>query len=769
MKDLLMYNFVTSFNEEGLKVYGMKMLESAARHWKAPLKLTVFYHDFDIFKYDVPKCEHIEYKNLNLIPEMIAFRETHKEHDGTENKTITYNFRLDAIKFCHKVFALTEKAFEMAEESKNPGWLIWLDGDTFTKKDFTVKDLQSFLNDKAELAFLGRKHFSYSETSFMGFNLKFRAPLDLLGDLRGAYNSGEVFNYREWHDGFIFERLMIIYRAHGMRVQDFTGHLEIKDPIKDKQAFDSFPLSNFMEHLKGNKKTNQSLQGNTPIPAAQRYGLIAEVIRQYQPARVVETGTWIGQRAIEMALASFENRDDFHYIGFDLFEDGNEELSLKELNAKPIAKKDDVHKQLTEFKRKIKKDKGKTFTFELTKGDTNQTLTDNINADMAFIDGGHSTRTVQHEFSKLNHIPVLIFDDFITQDEQGNCVDPDFQEVNRIVEATKHRKYVLPSNDRVREGGITHLAVILMDDSIEDLTTKVMQVPIHVTPKDCVPDQNIVGNVKKNLKLISNWIEKGRGHGDTALLVSGGDSTDWDHVKSLSRKENTYIVCVKHSYPQLLKHGIQPWGCVILDPRPLSGKSTHGIIRQTLFKKVDPKTIFFIASMTNPSVTRLLKKNTDRVWGWHAFSETLRAEADKQQPIKDNSMVVDQSLNIPSDTTFITGGTCAAMRAIGLMHTFGFRTFHLFGYDCTIPEPAENRKKKKEKDGRPKFMNVTLDDKKFWTTGELLAMAQDCEKLFQRDDIDMDLTVHGENTLVSALWENSRMELVKNYKEFLPC
>ena len=79
------------------------------------------------------------------------------------------------------------------------------------------------------------------------------------------------------------------------------------------------------------------------------------------------------------------------------------------------------------------------------------------------------------------------------------------------------------------------------------------------------------------------------------------------------------------------------------------------------------------------------------------------------------------------------------------------------------------KKKKKEKDGRPKFMNVTLDDHKFWTTGELLAMAQDCEKLFQRDDVDMEFSVHGENTLVKAIWETSRMAKVKHYKEVLPC
>jgi len=491
-----MYNFVTSFNEEGLSVYGMKMLETAARNWRSPLKLTAFYHDFDIDKHDVPRCEHIEYRNLNLITEMIAFRETFADHDGTEKGQIQYNFRLDAIKFCHKVFALTELAFELADDSRDPGWCIWLDADTFTKKEFNSKDLDNFLNPKAELAFLGRKHFDYSETSFMAFNLKYRSPLDLLGDLRGAYNSGEVLNYREWHDGFIFERLLTIYRAHGMRVQDFTGHLDIKDMTKGKQAFESFPLSDFMEHLKGDRKDKPKVK---PAAPAQRYKQLADIIRQYQPAKVVETGTWIGQRAIEMALASFENRDDFHYIGYDLFEDGSEELNKKELNAKKIVVFEDIKKHLNSFKDKMKKEKKKTFTFELIKGDTNTTLKDNLKADLAYIDGGHSTATVQNDYNKLKHIPVLVFDDFFTADKEGNCVAEEFREVNRIIEATENRKYILPSGDWVREGGHTHLAVMLTNPDVEDLTTKVMQVPIHVTPKDCVPDENLVGNIKKNL------------------------------------------------------------------------------------------------------------------------------------------------------------------------------------------------------------------------------------------------------------------------------
>ena len=99
------------------------------------------------------------------------------------------------------------------------------------------------------------------------------------------------------------------------------------------------------------------------------------------------------------------------------------------------------------------------------------------------------------------------------------------------------------------------------------------------------------------------------------------------------------------------------------------------------------------------------------MWGWHAFSETLRAETDKQKPLKDNSMVIDESLNIPSDTTFITGGTCAAMRSVGVMHTLGFRRFHLFGFDCNVDEPKEEQQKEMSEENMPKYIWEEVQNK----------------------------------------------------------
>jgi hypothetical protein len=45
---------------------------------------------------------------------------------------------LDATKWCNKVFALTEKAFDLAEEDKEAGWLIWIDADSLCQEKIST-------------------------------------------------------------------------------------------------------------------------------------------------------------------------------------------------------------------------------------------------------------------------------------------------------------------------------------------------------------------------------------------------------------------------------------------------------------------------------------------------------------------------------------------------------------------------------------------------------------------------------------------------------
>jgi hypothetical protein len=275
-------------------------------------------------------------------------------------------------------------------------------------------------------------------------------------------------------------------------------------------------------------------------------------------------------------------------------------------------------------------------------------------------------------------------------------------------------------------------------------------VPIVVTPKDSRPKQEIIDNVKANKKLIKDfdWIKTSKINNETAIIVSGGSSTDFYTLKERIAETGGKVFCVKHSYPKLLEQGIDPFACVILDPRPIDGTSTHGVVRKDLFKKVDDKTLFLVASMTDPSVTKYLLSKGANIKGWQAYSDALRDMNIKEK------IVVDKETGIEEGSTLITGGTCAAMRTIAIAHTLGFRNFELFGFDCSIEgEMTEERKKERTdtEPGKNKYFQVELNGVHFWTTGELLAMAQDCEKLFDNLEMDMGITFHGEDTLCAEV------------------
>ena len=551
-----MVKFVTSFSADGFKRYARKMLLSVIENWKDDLKLIAYYHDFtdDLVK-ELPESDKIEYRNLDNIQDMKNYKQLMKLHDGTEGGKIPYNWRMDAIKWCNKVYALTDLSLEIGEQEARGGWLIWLDADTVTTKPFSEERVLRLFKKGAELVHLGRKDIDYSETSFIAFNLDYQSPHYLLADLRGCYDIGEVTAYREWHDGFIFERLLKIYVAHGLRVQNLSQGVE------GLAAFAQSPLSQYMIHYKGNLKNN--------------------VEKEEEVGTIIPT--------------------------------------------------------------------------------------------------------------------------------QTSAVD--------TLDRTLPRK-----------------------------------VPIVIKPKDSVPKETIVSNINENLKILDKWdmVRSCNINDEHAIIVSGGPSLDISKLKYLARKTKGKIICVKHSYPTLLKAGIKPWACVILDPRPVEGTSTHGIVRSTLFDKVDPSTKFFVASMTDPSVTKLLKEKTDNIYGWHAFSQAIK---DSIKTKEDGDAL---KANIGEDATFVTGGTCAAMRAIGMMHIFGFRNFHLFGFDCCMEgELSAEELSRTMEDGKKKYMRVETNGYEFWTTGELLAMAQDCEKLFNNKDIEMNINVYGEGTLVSEVFKNS--------------
>ena len=765
------YKIVTCFDEKKLKKNGFKLLNEFKENWQPNIEFHCYYYNLDISNYSLPEADNIHYHKLEDIDEYNTFVEENSTHDGTEDGVVQYTELLDALSAGPEVFAITECGF------KNQGCrLLWVDPMCATVKDIRASTLDYYFPDPTYSV-----DFIYTpETSYlMAFNLSRQTPVDIMGDWRGSYMSGEFTNYREWSSAFILSRLVTIYTAHGMTVHEFVGMENLIININDKSSIN-------VRDSSGKRVIDLSDTETTPDILPGRYRQLADTIRFYKPTVLLETGTWNGGRAIEMALAAFDNSDTVHYIGYDLFEDATTATDKEEFNAKPHNTKKAVENRFDEFSAHMKKEKGKEFTYELHRGNVRETLKSIYidEVDFALIGSGNSIETVKHEYSILKNVPVVMGDHFFTKDNKDRTPEDKYQGMKNVFDsiATKKineekttedgwtsfdekatvRKYVLPSDDRVLDGGRTHLVVFLHDEKLDDIPAELKQVPIVVHPRDSVPKEYIRNNIKTNLKHINKdkWVQKHPAHRGRAVLVSAGPYLDYSKLKKFIKSNpDCKVLTVKHALPGLIKNNINPWGCIVLDPRPITGKSTHNITRKDLFKNFDPSMNFFVASMTDPSVTEHLIERDATIWGWHAFTDSLREEEEQGKVIEKQQVKLSEELGIPQGATLITGGTCAAMRGIGMLHTMGFRDIHLFGFDCCRDEPS--KKEKTETTGdleggetpKPKYIQVNVKDQTYWTTGELLAMAQDCEKVFNDPGLEGVLCFHGKNTMVADLWD----------------
>lgn len=755
-----MYTFVTSFPKQFEKDYGLPMLESVVNKWKpTDFKLYVYLEGYEGKTDSLPQVSFITYRHIEDVQARNDFIERNSDKNGRFAEA-PYNYRLDAVRFCNKVYAYSDLAFELIDQEYK-GWLAWLDADTITKKRFTAENAAKIMLDEVDMVHLGRIDIDYSETGFTAWNMAYHNACSHIVDIRGAYDTDEVFGYREWTDSFVYTRLLKVYEAHGAKVRNLS------EGVRGLEVFENCMLNEHFTHNKGNRKWQNKQEVSPDVVGPKRYKQLADIVRFYAEGRdtfsIVETGTWNGGRAIEMALAAFEKVDTVHYRGFDLFEEATEETDKLELNIKAHNATEAVGRRLAEFTVKMK-EQGKNFTHTLHCGNTKETMKGKRfdDVDLAYIDGGHSYDTVKSDYTFLKDVPVVVFDDYYSHEDEEFLNNPDYNGIIRTFEEIKDtNKYVLPSDDPTAFGGKVHLGVVVSKKE-KDLPQEFMRVPIIVKPKDSMPQDDIHKNIIYNVEKIGDfdWVKQYKTNNKHAIIASGGQ-LDMDKIKEVQEKYDAEVWCVKHSYPRLLDAGIKPTACVILDPRPVDGVSTHGVKRKDLFKKVDPSTLFVIASMTDISAVDYIMSKTDNVKGFHAFTDAVRDTE------RDDKFVVNPKLPIPGGTVFISGGTASATRTVGLLETLGYRNLHLFGFDCSVPEDAVD-KNAKDEIGNSKYLHVETGGIKFWTTGELLALAQDLEKMFERKDLAVNINFYGENTLAAQVFDQSYYnQEFQTFEEFM--
>jgi hypothetical protein len=134
---------------------------------------------------------------------------------------------------------------------------------------------------------------------------------------------------------------------------------------------------------------------------------LGPLAEHYHPKIIVETGTHSGRTAAFMCSIALKYNDDVEYYGFDLFDMASEETHKREINGKGAGSYEKATARLTGLKNQYPK-----FKYTLHKGFTTESFKNPIVADLVYIDGGHSTETVLHDYSMVKGSKIIVFDDY---------------------------------------------------------------------------------------------------------------------------------------------------------------------------------------------------------------------------------------------------------------------------------------------------------------------------------------------------------------------
>lgn len=241
------HTVVTSFSPDGWKLYGRNFVGTFDTFWPMSVKLIC------VWEGQPPRADLNGFDLLETEPAR-SFFARHQDNpamhgraphqwSGRKSKAEKYNFRFDAYKFAHKVFALTAAA-RYVEDGK----LYWFDADVVTSRVVTLDLLHDVLPDHAAVSYLPRPDYSHSECGFIGFDLDKPEARAFLTAFESVYATDEFINLKEWHDSAVFDDL--IARLRISNVHHLTHNSRA-------QPFDDSVLGSCMTHLKGRRKLGE--------------------------------------------------------------------------------------------------------------------------------------------------------------------------------------------------------------------------------------------------------------------------------------------------------------------------------------------------------------------------------------------------------------------------------------------------------------------------------------------------------------------------------
>lgn len=263
------YIIVTTFNKQGYDLYGRTMLDSFVNHWPKSQSILVYTEGVTL---DEPHSNNprIITKDINQIRDLSLFKRRHANNPKAngfwpEGKTVK-DFKFDAVRFSHKIFALYDCFNNPPFEFKS---MVWLDADTVTFRDIPENFLETVApraystrdgaKEKFGICYLGRIK-QHSECGFVSYNRMHPMMHQFWESLIDLYKNDSLFKIKEWHDSFLFDHVRKIYEDRGMKNLNLTPKFMTGHP------FINCMLGEYMDHMKGDrKKQGRSRKGERHV------------------------------------------------------------------------------------------------------------------------------------------------------------------------------------------------------------------------------------------------------------------------------------------------------------------------------------------------------------------------------------------------------------------------------------------------------------------------------------------------------------------------
>jgi len=247
---------ITTFPNSSWEIYAKKMLVSFIANWPPEIPLMIELDDF-LLETDVQKLiKPQDAVAVGWTKEHAEFVERNKNRDDPEN------YRKQAVRFCHKIFAIHRTLIAAQQQKAHgegyPRYLIWLDADVITNRAVTLDEIKLALPKEGDaVSYLGRKDWDHSECGWLAFDIE-NGGDKLIENIFHAYCADTIFAMSQWHDSFVWDVMMKEVKKTNL-TPDASG----------MDVWPQSPMGKWSTHYKGpvakSKLINQPIQQSIPL------------------------------------------------------------------------------------------------------------------------------------------------------------------------------------------------------------------------------------------------------------------------------------------------------------------------------------------------------------------------------------------------------------------------------------------------------------------------------------------------------------------------